>query len=132
MGRWWLWGVIAVVVVLAAGYYGAQTWVDRHVAARSAALRVQVQALEVEATALRQSLATERAALARAQADVVRARQAVTQASKERDAALQSAKAAAAAREAIHEQVAKVPQPEVRGRVRAALARLGLVPGVGR
>jgi hypothetical protein len=131
MRRWWTWVAAALVIILA-GYFGAQAWVDRQASARAEALPGKGQALEQEATGLRQSLAAERENLTRARADVTRAKQAAAQASKERDQALQSAIAAAAAREAIHGQVAQVPQSEVRGRVRAALARLGMVPGVGR
>lgn len=128
--RWWVW-LIIVAVILGGGYYGVQTWIDRQVSARAEALRSHVQAIEQEAAGLRQSLEGERENLSRARADVTRAKQVAEQASKERDAALQSAIAAAAIREAIHGQVATVPQAEVRGRVRAGLARLGLLSPAG-
>lgn len=128
--KWWVW-LIIVAVILGGGYYGAQAWIDRQVSARAEALRSHVQAIEQEAAGLRQSLVTERENVTQARVDVTKAKAATTQASKERDAALKSAIAAAAIREAIHGQVAQVPQSEVRGRVRAGLARLGMLPPVG-
>lgn len=131
--RWWVWLIVAAVI-LGGGYYGVQNWIDRQVSARAEALRSHVQAIEQEAAGLRQSLTAERENVTRTRADVVKAKQAAERASKERDEALQSAIAAAAIREAIHGQVATIPQAEVRGHVRAGLARLGLLfpAGVGR
>jgi uncharacterized protein YlxW (UPF0749 family) len=127
----WRWSAVWALVI-AAGLYGGYRFVqwriDDGIATRKAELEAIVQVLDKEKADLQAQVTAESLVVAQARADLRKAKLETAQAMKDRDQAMQSAIAAATAREAVHDAVAKVPQSEVRGRVRRSLARLGLLP----
>ncbi len=128
----WALAVLLLVAGLSAwGYYSAQGWIDRQVRDQTAAIALELNGVRQEATTAKLALERERAAVSVARKDVAKAKAEALRASQERDAALTSAAAAAAVREAVHANVAQIPDREVRRRLRGGLARLGFLPQPG-
>ncbi len=128
----WALAVLLLVAGLSAwGYYSAQGWIDRQVRDQTAAIALELDGVRQEATTAKLALERERAAVSVARKDVAKAKAEALRASQERDAALTSAATAAAVREAVHANVAQIPDREVRRRLRGGLARLGFLPQPG-
>ena len=118
----------AALLVLLAGVYGARAMVDRYLAARlaarEAALSKDVEKYQGEVAEQAKLVERARADAQRARDEAARYKQQAAKLLRERQDLQAEVDRLAAARQTAREEVARVPQGEIRGRIRAGLVDL--------
>lgn len=131
-----LWKVLIGLLLLLAVAAGSSTVTHRMLArqrlAAEEAVRKQLEEKETEVRQQGEIIAKAKADEAKAKAELARAQAESIRLLKERSTLIDRAREAGSARERIREEVASVPEAQVRQRIRAGLVRLrGSAPRPG-
>lgn len=121
-----------MVIVAAGASFITHRSISRQRAAAEEAVRRQLNVKEAEVRQQVDIIAKAKADETKAKAELARAQAESIRLLKERATLIDKAKEAGTARERVREEVASVPEAQVRQRIRAGLSRLrGGTPGPG-
>lgn len=133
--KWWLWLVIGLPVVVLLGWYGGESIVSAIAAHRlkdlEAKYQEQIQQSKQEIAGIHQTVSALTADKRQLKSEIAQLDATNKRLEREKQAWIQQADALAQRLQTVQQEVARVPDSEVRARLRGALVRLRLGASVG-